>query len=324
MIADDRYTTPAAFRRALTDKLRETAKASPWTLQQLQRQVAYDRILERLYMVDDGWIVKGATALLARDLGVRGSVDVDIYRSVTQAIAETDIRRAAILDIRDWFRFDIGPATPIGNSSIRLPLHAIIGATTWATFHIDLSGTDLRMTGQPEDVPPVARGIIPEVDQRGYRAYPLVDLIADKVAATYERPWRDGESLHPISRPRRSCHHQWRLRGCRGAGTSIRVRAPRTHTAAVLRRARTDRCGKQDTRLRPGAHCWRRPTCWTMPWRLFEPSWTRCSKARRLVRGAQRSDSGRTAPHETSGPAAGRRAQPTATGRPLVGRRPDC
>jgi hypothetical protein len=28
-------------------------------------------LLERLYAIDDGWIVKGAAALLARDLGVR-------------------------------------------------------------------------------------------------------------------------------------------------------------------------------------------------------------------------------------------------------------
>jgi hypothetical protein len=40
---------------------------------------------------------------------------------------------------------------------------------------------------QPENVPPIARGIIPEVEQRGYRADPLVDHVADKVAATYER-----------------------------------------------------------------------------------------------------------------------------------------
>jgi hypothetical protein len=49
-----------------------------WTLQQLRRQVAYDRLLERLYLVDEGWIIKGATALLARDLGVRGSLDVEV------------------------------------------------------------------------------------------------------------------------------------------------------------------------------------------------------------------------------------------------------
>ena len=58
-----------------------------WTLQQLQRQVAYDRLLDRLYLFDDGWIVKGATALLARDIGVRGSLDVDLYRDAARAVA---------------------------------------------------------------------------------------------------------------------------------------------------------------------------------------------------------------------------------------------
>ena len=52
------YGSPAAFRRALTDKLKERAAAGRWTLQQLQRQMAYDRLLERLYVADGGWIVK--------------------------------------------------------------------------------------------------------------------------------------------------------------------------------------------------------------------------------------------------------------------------
>jgi hypothetical protein len=58
------------IRRALTGRIKKMAGETPWTLPQLQRQVAYDRLLERLYLVDDGWIVKGATALLARDLSV--------------------------------------------------------------------------------------------------------------------------------------------------------------------------------------------------------------------------------------------------------------
>jgi hypothetical protein len=197
MIAKERYATPAAFRRALTDRLKELAKESRWTLQQLQRQVAYDRILERLYLVDDGWIVKGATALLARDLGVRGSLDIDLYREVAWEVAESDLRRAAATDIGDWFRFEIGAASVIGTDAVRLPVDAIIGATTWAAFHVDLVGADLRMTGQPEDVPPLARGVIPNVEQRGYRAYPLTDHIADKVAATYER---HGDTQMPSTR----------------------------------------------------------------------------------------------------------------------------
>lgn len=81
------YGSPGAFRRALTDKLRVLATRSRWTLQQLQRQMVYDRLLERLYLVEEGRIVKGATALLARDIGVRGTIDIDLYREVAREIA---------------------------------------------------------------------------------------------------------------------------------------------------------------------------------------------------------------------------------------------
>jgi hypothetical protein len=157
------YGGPAAFRRALTDKLKTMAESSRWTLPQLQRQMAYDRLLERLYLVDDGWIVKGATALLARDIGVRGTIDVDVYRKAVREAAERDLR------------------------DVRLPVTASIGTTVWASFRVDLVGTDLHMTGNPEDVPPLARVVMPDVEQHGYRAYPLVDHVADKVCPMFER-----------------------------------------------------------------------------------------------------------------------------------------
>ncbi len=93
-----RYATPAAFRRALTDKLKALAEESRWQLRALQRQLRYDRLLERLYMVDDGWIED--VALLARELGVRASVDIDIYRRESVEAAEADLRKAAQRDIR--------------------------------------------------------------------------------------------------------------------------------------------------------------------------------------------------------------------------------
>lgn len=66
-------------------------------------------------------------------------------------------------------------------------------------FHVDLVGADLRMTGQPEEVPPLARVLIPDVEQHGYLAYPLADHIADKVAATFER---HGQRQMPSTRYR--------------------------------------------------------------------------------------------------------------------------
>jgi hypothetical protein len=199
MTAADRYLTPASFRQALTDRLKQTAKHSRWTMPQLQRQVAYDRLLERLYLADDGWILKGATALLARGLGTRGTLDIDIYRQVTQEVAEIDLRQAAAIDAADWFRFEIGAGAVLGATGVRLPVNSVIGTATWAQFHVDLVGIGVRMTGQPEDVPPLAQGVIPEVTQHGYKAYPLTDHVADKVAATYERY---GEARMPSTRYR--------------------------------------------------------------------------------------------------------------------------
>ena len=188
MTAARSYGSPAAFRRALTDKLRNRAAESRWTLQELQRLMAYDRLLARLYLVDDGWIVKGATALLARDIGVRATIDIDIYREVARDKAEADMRQAAGRDIGDWFRFEIGaPRSLSDTNGARLPVIAFVGTSVWVSFHVDLIGADLRMTGNPEDVPSLARVVMPDVIQHGYRVYPLVDHVADKVCAMLER-----------------------------------------------------------------------------------------------------------------------------------------
>ena len=188
MMAARSYGSPADFRRALTDKLRNLAAGGRWTLQELQRQMAYDRLLVRLYLVDDGWIVKGAAALLARDIGVRATIDIDVYREAARDEAEADLRRAAARDIGDWFRFEIGAPRSIADTNgVRLPMTAFVGISVWTAFHVDLIGADRRMTGNPEDVPSLARVVMPDVVQHGYRAYPLVDHVADKVCAILER-----------------------------------------------------------------------------------------------------------------------------------------
>jgi hypothetical protein len=111
------YGSPGAFRRALTDRLRTITASSRWPLPHLQRQFAYDRLLERLYTVDDGWILKGAAALLARDLGTRATIDVDVYRARVREVAEADLREAAGRDIGDWFRFEIAAGHPVGDGA---------------------------------------------------------------------------------------------------------------------------------------------------------------------------------------------------------------
>ena len=121
MTAGDRYATPAAFRRALTDRLKRAAKDGRWSLQQLQRQVAYDRLIERLYFVDDGWIVKGATALLARDIGVR---EVSTFTSIALSRGRwrrtnCDERQPLTLAIGSVSKSAVGRRSPVMPSGFR-------------------------------------------------------------------------------------------------------------------------------------------------------------------------------------------------------------
>jgi Nucleotidyl transferase AbiEii toxin, Type IV TA system len=165
------------------------APHGPWPLPDLQRQFAYDRLLTRLYLLDDAWILKGATAMLARRIAVRHTIDIDIYRATQREEAERDLRRALDLDAGDWFRFEAGQARPVADraTGLRVPIIANLGATAWARFHIDIVAEGVRMTGRPEHVPALTAIAIPGLDQPGYRAYPLIDHVADKTCAILER-----------------------------------------------------------------------------------------------------------------------------------------
>lgn len=114
----------------------------------------------------------------------RHSLDIDLYsRRGDLSGSEIALREAAALDLGDHFRFTLDRARQISQEAraLRVPTTAYLGATEFAGFHVDLVA-NLSMTGQPEDVSPLI-----DVDlglrQPLYRAYPVVDHIADKVFA---------------------------------------------------------------------------------------------------------------------------------------------
>lgn len=158
------------------------------SLQELQRQLSYDRLLARLYAGDEIWIVKGATALIARGIAVRSTIDIDIYREGTVEEAEQHLRIASQREMDDWFDFRLGPSRSVNDGAgVRIRVEAFIGATPWSRFHVDLVGSGLRMTGRPDEVPPLAVVEMPQIEHGGYLAYPLVDHVADKVCAILQR-----------------------------------------------------------------------------------------------------------------------------------------
>lgn len=185
-----RYASPEAARRAVTDRLKIQAAHSPWALADVQRQYAYDQLIERLYRVDGGWVIKGATALLARRVSVRHTIDLDVYRA--GAIAETErlLREAAALDIGDWMTFEIGAAVQIhasGAQAARAKVETFIGVRLWSAFQVDLVAEGIELTGHPDPVHPLTDIEILAFPRKTWQAYPLVDHVADKVCAILER-----------------------------------------------------------------------------------------------------------------------------------------
>ena len=109
----------------------------------MQRQFAYDRPLARLYLVDNGWSVKGATALLARELAVRRTVDIDIYRDTSRETAERDLREATTQDLGDWFRLETGRSTSVsdGANGVRISVISRLATTVWTNIVSRLATT---------------------------------------------------------------------------------------------------------------------------------------------------------------------------------------
>jgi hypothetical protein len=192
------YATPVALRFALTDRLRTLAAGRPGrSLQDLLRQFAYDRLLYRVFSGPDSdrWVLKGATALLARLGGdARHTVDVDLYdRSGTLEEAELALRSATSREVSDQFRFILSPGRRIaqGGISLRVSVTAFLGATEFARFNVDLvAGTG--MSGEPDEADPLVPVELAGVPRTRYRLYPLADHIADKVLAIVERHSRTG------------------------------------------------------------------------------------------------------------------------------------
>ncbi len=191
------YSDPQALRQALADRLRPLARKNGIELSALQRQFAYDRLLCRVFSAEpERWVLKGATAMLARLRGqARHTLDIDLYsRAGDLADAERALRDAAAIDLDDYFRFTLNPARRMeqGAGTLRIPVVALLGATDFARFHVDLVA-GLSMTGTPDDVPPLVPIDLPGLPGATYRAYPIVDHVADKVCALLERhPRPDG------------------------------------------------------------------------------------------------------------------------------------
>ena len=152
-----KYESARAFRQAIEERLKRLAGNEGADIQRLRRQVAFDRLLARLFSAPaQGWAMKGGYALELRLAGARATRDVDLTlahpgslplpgASMDERLLE-ELRQRANVDARDFFVFLIGQPTmdiaaaPYGGS--RYPVTAQMDGRTFVRFHVDIGVGD--------------------------------------------------------------------------------------------------------------------------------------------------------------------------------------
>jgi predicted nucleotidyltransferase component of viral defense system len=203
------YQTPQAFRAALDTRLRNIAQSRGTDLQRLQRSVAFERLLARLFARDDPpWLLKGGYALELRlEDRARSTLDLDVSvpdPARLQSLAAGDeaatplravyehLGRAAGRNLSDGFDFLIrrpkGEQTGAPGGGIRCSVEARLAGRAYARFHLDVGLGD-AVLGQPEWIDGS-----PLLDFAGIPAprvalYPVEQQFAEKVHA-YTFPWQ--------------------------------------------------------------------------------------------------------------------------------------
>jgi len=159
-----KYATATAFRRALEDRLQDIAGKESVDLQRLRRQVAFDRLLARLFRVGEPlsplWVLKGGYAMELRIKAARTTKDIDLtMRGVLSPDEKKDdkknlavlekLQEAAAFSIDDFFVYTIGEpisdldAAPYGGA--RFPVEARLDGRVFVGFHLDVGIGDAVM-----------------------------------------------------------------------------------------------------------------------------------------------------------------------------------
>lgn len=148
------FTSPTSFRQALEARLNAMARGNSADIQRLRRQVAFDRLLCRLFQASgEQWILKGGYAMELRLEESRSTRDIDIAarRPIRGAgrLAERILRllqAAAATDLNDFFSFAIGDpikdlaGAPYGGA--RYPVEARMAGRVFGRFHVDVASGD--------------------------------------------------------------------------------------------------------------------------------------------------------------------------------------
>ena len=186
-----RYETAAAFRRALADHLSNRARREGVPVSRLQKQLAFERFLARLFRGEaQRWVLKGGYALELRLPGTaRATRDLDLNVPPPAAPDLLDeLQRAAELDMGDFFAFTVSaPASrghlagpPLGG--FRFSVEARLDGRRCDRFPLDVGQGDVTVR-EPDRVRGQVDLTFADLATPEFAVYPLEDHFAEKLHA---------------------------------------------------------------------------------------------------------------------------------------------
>jgi predicted nucleotidyltransferase component of viral defense system len=199
-----KYTSAAAFRQALEQRLKNEAAATGLGLARLRKRVAFELFLRRLLVVAPGrWVLKGALALDFRLAATtRSTKDIDLGRDDDENAAIRDITAAQQLALDDFFTFAATRTNDLDDtdefSAVRFHVTAQLAGRTFEQFLVDIGFSD-TISWTPDTIHTSDLLSFAGIEPLALPAIPLPQHLAEKAHA-YTR--RYGASGQPSTRPK--------------------------------------------------------------------------------------------------------------------------
>jgi hypothetical protein len=197
-----KYASAMAFRIALETRLKKLAMEEGVDLQRVRRQVAFDRLLNRLFVSPDApWLLKGGYAMELRVKAARTTRDIDLaLKRIPSLVGDWETNAGIVLEMlheiagteaQDYFTFLIGEAVqdldaaPYGGA--RFPVEARLAGRTFVKFHLDVSTGDVLREPYP---------LLPSRDWLGFAGVAAVPFPAISSEEQF------AEKVHAYTMPR--------------------------------------------------------------------------------------------------------------------------
>jgi hypothetical protein len=186
------YPTPASFKAALEQRLRDRSAGSGGELQRLRQLVVFDRFLARLFAHEaQSVVLKGGLVLELRLARARTTKDIDLRMSGAPDAVLGRLQTAGRLALPDYLQFEVAPdprhpvldAEGMMYEGRRFRVEPLLAGKTYGRpFGVDVALAE-PFVGEPETLPGEPWLDFAGVERGQYRVYPLESHIAEKLHA---------------------------------------------------------------------------------------------------------------------------------------------